>query len=96
MAISKYNSYRVGRNGIWNIVCSSKVIDRHSEVATIDGKKYEQCIVVEDKPELKVDDIEVDVNTDEEKPKTTTKITPTMAITTLRDFMSQTYTSYTT
>jgi hypothetical protein len=48
-----------------------KVITRKKicVVATIDGKKYEQCIVVEDKPELKVDDIEVDVNTDEEKPK---------------------------
>jgi len=38
-------------------------------VATIDGKKYEQCVVVEDMPNLKVEDIGVDVNTDDEKPK---------------------------
>ena len=38
-------------------------------IATIDGKKYEQCVVVEDMPNLKVEDIDVDVNTDDEKPK---------------------------
>jgi len=38
-------------------------------VATIDGKKYEQCLIVEDQPNLKVEDVDVEINQEEEKPK---------------------------
>lgn len=38
-------------------------------VATIDGKKYEQCVIVEDMPNLKVGDIDVEVTQTEDKPK---------------------------
>ena len=38
-------------------------------VATIDGKKYEQCVIVEDMPTLKVDDIKVEVNPTDAKPE---------------------------
>lgn len=38
-------------------------------IATIDGKKYEQCLIVEDQPNLKVGDIDVDVTDTDTSPK---------------------------
>lgn len=38
-------------------------------IATIDGVKHEKCIIVEDQPNLKVNDINVDVTDIDTKPK---------------------------
>ena len=43
-------------------------------IATIDGKKYEECLIVEDKPNLKVGDISVDVTETDTKPKINIRI----------------------
>ena len=43
-------------------------------VATIDGKKYEECLIVEDKPNLKIGDIDVDVTDTDTKPKINIRI----------------------
>lgn len=38
-------------------------------IVTLKGKKYKESIIVEDKPELKVEDINVDVQETQDKPK---------------------------
>lgn len=38
-------------------------------IVTLHGKKYRESIIVEDKPELKVEDINVDVQETQDKPK---------------------------
>lgn len=38
---------------------------------TLDGKKYTESVIVEDKPELKVEDVNVEVTPTQEKPKIT-------------------------
>lgn len=37
--------------------------------ATINGKKYEECLIVENKPDLSVKDIDVEVLNQDTKPK---------------------------
>ena len=43
-------------------------------VATIDGKKYEESLIVEDKPNLKIENINVDVIDTDTKPKINIRI----------------------
>ena len=38
-------------------------------IVTLNGKKYRESIIVEDKPELNVEDINVDVQETQDKPK---------------------------